>query len=122
MDYIAWIYIIHVGIYYLYPCNIININILLCIHIKKKNASNLTTHATDTVLDRIALALALMRARLSLPYKLVVALERDQSILTARRLAIRHKHRLASAPQHPYVSIANRMHTHPSSWHFSLLA
>ena len=41
----------------------------------------------DTVLDRIALALALMRARLSLPYKLVTALERD--ILTARRFAIK---------------------------------
>eukprot|EP00731_Ephydatia_muelleri_P034844 Em0081g9a len=72
----------------------------------------------NTVLDRIALALAL-RARLSLPYKLVVALERDQPILTAGWFAIRDKHRLASAPQHPCVSIANGMHTHPSSWHFS---
>ena len=34
-----------------------------------------------------------------------MALERDQPILTARRLAIRDKHRLASVPQHPYVSI-----------------
>eukprot|EP00731_Ephydatia_muelleri_P029904 Em0021g427a len=57
-----------------------------------------------TVLDRIALALALMRARLRLPYKLVVALERDQPILTAGWFAIRDKHRLASAPQHHCLS------------------
>ena len=63
-----------------------------------------------------------MRARLSLPYKLVVALERNQPILTARRFAIQHKHRLhvASATQHPYVSMANGIHAHPSSCHFSL--
>ena len=63
-----------------------------------------------------------MRARLSLPYKLVVASERNQPILTARQFAIRHKHRLhvASGPQHPYVSMANGIHAHPSFWHFSL--
>eukprot|EP00731_Ephydatia_muelleri_P038719 Em0877g2a len=70
----------------------------------RHSKNNYSCSKRDTALDSIALALALMRARLSLPYKLAVALERDQPIRTARRFAIRHKHRLASVPQHPYVS------------------
>ena len=42
------------------------------------------------------------------------------AILTARWFAIQHKHRLASVHQHPYFSMANGMHAHPSSWHFTL--
>lgn len=51
----------------------------------------------------------------------MVALERDNPILTGREFANQDKHRLTSSPQHLYDSIANGMQAHPSYWHLSHL-
>ena len=72
-------------------------------------------------LANMALALALTRTMLSLPYRANAAEDLERAVQVAIRAASLSRHLMASSPQHPYVSTAKGMQTQPKRLHFASL-
>ena len=72
-------------------------------------------------LANMALALALTRTMLSLPYRADAAEDLERAVRLAIRAASLSRHLMASSPQHPYVSTAKGMQTQPTRLHFASL-
>ena len=72
-------------------------------------------------LANMALALALTRTMLSLPYRADAAEDLERAVRVAIRAASLSRHLMASSPQHPYVSTAKGMQTQPKRLHFASL-
>ena len=69
-----------------------------------------------------ALALALTRVMLNLPYSPDTAENLGQPVRVANRVASLSRHLPASSPQQPYVSTVKGIQTHPKRLHLSSLA
>ena len=72
-------------------------------------------------LANMALALALTRTMLSLPYRADAAEDLERAVRVAISAASLSRHLMASSPQHPCVSTAKWMQTQPKRLHFASL-
>ena len=96
----------------LFTCNYnYNYNIIIIIIIIRDKPYRSQKTVDD--LANMALALALTRTMLSLPYRADAAEDLERAVRVAMRAASLSRHLMASTPQHPYVSTAKGMQTQP---------